>query len=85
MKSDGTVTSNIIGLPETGPFKIKVTAQIGDLTLEKNVIRTGDAMMVEATAYVCTEDDPKDDEMIMVDGVNVGGRRLHHGRQRRDL
>ena len=65
--SNGTVTSNIIGLPKTGPFKIKVTAQIGDLILEKNVIRTGDAMMVEATAYACTEDDPKDDE------TNVGG------------
>ena len=37
--SDGKVDEIIIGLPKTGPFKIKITAEIGGLTLEKNIFR----------------------------------------------
>ena len=43
---------------QDGPFKIPVTASFnnGELELTKNIIRKGDAMMVEATAYACEED-----------------------------
>ena len=44
-----------MGLPRTGPFKIMVTAEIGGLTLEEDIVRTGDAMTVEATAYACAD------------------------------
>ena len=57
LKSDGTVEVEVSGLPKTGPFKIKITAEIGGLTLTKNIVRTGDAEIVEATAYLCVEDD----------------------------
>ena len=62
LEADGMVEAEISGLPKTGPFKIKVTAEASGLTLEKNVVRKGDATMVEATAYACEEDSDDEDE-----------------------
>ena len=56
----GERSVEISGLPKTGPFKIKLTAEIGGLTLEKNIVRKGDATMVEATAYACEKDGDDD-------------------------
>ena len=56
LKSDGTVDVGVKGLPKTGPFKIKITAEIGGITLTKNIVRKGDAATVEAVAYICVED-----------------------------
>ena len=47
LESDGTLMVDIKGLPKTGPFKIKITAEIGELTLTKDIVRTGEAAMVE--------------------------------------
>ena len=52
----------ISGLPKNDPIKIKVTATIGDLTLEANIVRKGDADMVEAIAYSCAKDRDDEDE-----------------------
>ena len=55
----GSATVPIEGLPKIDPLKIPVTASFnnGELELTGNIIRKGDAMMVEATAYVCEADD----------------------------
>ena len=74
--ADGTATVKITDLPETDPLKIPVTASFnnGELELTGNIIRKGDAMMVEATAYVCEADDDdktNDDDIVTNDIICV--------------
>jgi hypothetical protein len=56
LSSAGMAETEISGLPKSGPFKIEVTATIGELTLKKNIVRMGAADMVAAAAYVCNPD-----------------------------
>ena len=56
---NGIATVTIQDLPETDPLKIPVTANFnsGELELTGYIVRQGDAVMVEAAAYVCEPDD----------------------------
>ena len=69
LSSAGTAMEEISGLPKDEPIKIKVTATIGDLTLDEDIVRTGDADMVEATAYSCAMDRDDEDEAGVDRGV----------------
>ena len=54
-EEDGTVTAEIKGLPKNDPLRIPVTVSFndGELELETNIVRKGDAMLVVADAYAC--------------------------------
>ena len=62
----GTVTAEIKGLPKNDPLRIPVTANFnnGELELNANIVRKGEAVMIVVDAYAC-EPDSGDAEFVV--------------------
>ena len=64
--TSGNVMTDVMGLPKSGPVRVKATATMGDLSLDGYIMRTGDPDTVTASTYApCDPGECEAEDLIL--------------------